>query len=153
GIALRVGQSRLCSDRRRKRECYQLVFQPRASADCARHLSFLNCSFRTFACTEPGSRSGDSEAYSSVSLLASGLPHFEPDSSIILPLHFMKEQHKMPRKKTAHRNPWTKEDVRDLKAHSKARTPVSKVAKALKRTEGAIRQKALAIGVGIGHRR
>ena len=65
----------------------------------------------------------------------------------------MKEQHKMPRKKTAHRNPWTKEDVRDLKAHSKARTPVSKVAKALKRTEGAIRQKALAIGVGIGHRR
>src|SRR5271166_3030121 len=117
-MALRLGQSRLCSDRRRKHECYQLVFQPRASADCARHLSFLNCSFRTFACTEPGSRSGDSEAYSSVSLLASGLPHFEPDSSIILPLHFMKEQHKMPRKKTAHRNPWTKKDVRDLKAHS-----------------------------------
>jgi hypothetical protein len=43
--------------------------------------------------------------------------------------------------------------VRDLKAHSKARTPVSKVAKALKRTEGAIWQKALAIGIGIGHRR
>jgi hypothetical protein len=56
----------------------------------------------------------------------------------------------MPKKKTAHRSPWTKEDVRDLKAHSKARTPVSKVAKALKRTEGAIRQ---AIGLGIGHRR
>jgi len=59
----------------------------------------------------------------------------------------------MPRKKTAYRSPWTEEDVRELKAHSKARTPVSKVAKALKRTEGAIRQKALAIGLGIGHRR
>ena len=44
----------------------------------------------------------------------------------------------MPKKKTAHRSPWTKEDVRDLKAHSKARTPVPKVAKAMKRTEGAI---------------
>ena len=59
----------------------------------------------------------------------------------------------MPRRKTAHRSPWTKEDVRELKAHSKARTPVSNVAKALKRTEGAIRQKALEIGIGIGHRR
>ena len=67
--------------------------------------------------------------------------------------HFMKETAKMPRKKTAHRSPWTKEDVRELKAHSKARTPVSKVAKVLKRTEGAVRQKALEIGIGIGHRR
>ncbi|MGO9846432.1 MAG: hypothetical protein ACLPKT_07500 [Methylocella sp.] len=59
----------------------------------------------------------------------------------------------MPRNKSAHRSPWTKEDVRDLKAHSKARTPVVKIAKAMKRTEGAIRQKALVIGIGIGHRR
>ena len=68
--------------------------------------------------------------------------------------HFMKGNSKRcPRRKTAHRSPWTKEDVRELKAHSKARTPVSNVAKALKRTEGAIRQKALEIGIGIGHRR
>jgi hypothetical protein len=59
----------------------------------------------------------------------------------------------MPRKKSAHRSPWTKVDVRELKVHSKARTPVSKIAKAMKRTEGAIRQKALVIGIGIGHRR
>jgi hypothetical protein len=59
----------------------------------------------------------------------------------------------MPRKMTAHRSPWTKEDIRDLKAHSKARTPVSKIAKAMKRTEGAVRQKAKTIGIGIGHRR
>jgi hypothetical protein len=51
------------------------------------------------------------------------------------------------------RKPWTKEDVRELKTHSKARTPVAKVAKAMKRTEGAVRQKATAIGIGLGHRR
>ena len=59
----------------------------------------------------------------------------------------------MPKKKVAVRNPWTKDDVRELKAHSKAKTPVAKVAKALKRTESAVRQKAQAIGVGLGHRR
>jgi hypothetical protein len=35
--------------------------------------------------------------------------------------------------------PWTKEDVRTLKAHSKARTPVTKVSKVMKRTVGALR--------------
>jgi hypothetical protein len=59
----------------------------------------------------------------------------------------------MPRKKTLARSPWTKEDVRELKAHSKARTPVAEVAKAMKRTEGAVRQKAKTIGIGLGHRR
>jgi len=48
----------------------------------------------------------------------------------------------MPKIKTLVRKPWTKEDMRTLKAHSKARTPVAKVAKAMKRTEGAVRQKA-----------
>jgi len=59
----------------------------------------------------------------------------------------------MSKKKTPGRKPWTEDDVRELKAHSKAKTPVAKVAKALKRTEGAVRQKALAIGIGLGHRR
>ena len=59
----------------------------------------------------------------------------------------------MPKKKTLARNPWTKEDVRELKVHSKAKTPVAKVAKAMKRTEGAVRQKAQTIGIGLGHRR
>jgi hypothetical protein len=59
----------------------------------------------------------------------------------------------MSKSKTAVRNPWTKDDLRELKAHSKAKTPVAKVAKALKRTEGAVRQKAKTIGVGLGHRR
>ena len=51
------------------------------------------------------------------------------------------------------RIPWTKEDLRELKAHSRAKTPVAEVAKALKRTEGAVRQKAKTIGIGLGHRR
>ena len=33
----------------------------------------------------------------------------------------------MPKKKTLVRNPWTKEDLRQLKAHSKTRTPVVEV--------------------------
>jgi hypothetical protein len=59
----------------------------------------------------------------------------------------------MPKRKAPVRKPWTKEDLRELKAHSKARTPVAQVAKAMKRTEGALRQKAKTIGIGLGHRR
>lgn len=49
--------------------------------------------------------------------------------------------------------PWTKEDVRTLKAHSKARTPVIKLSKVMKRTVGALRRRAGILGVGLGHRR
>jgi hypothetical protein len=59
----------------------------------------------------------------------------------------------MPKKKTPVRNPWTKDDLRQLKAHSKTRTPVVEVARAMKRTEAAVRQKAKTIGIGLGHRR
>ena len=70
-----------------------------------------------------------------------------------LPTNVTKERKLMPKKKTVVRNPWTKEDLRHLKAHSKARTPVVEVAKAMKRTEGAVRQKAKTIGIGLGRRR
>jgi hypothetical protein len=59
----------------------------------------------------------------------------------------------MPKKKSSVRNPWTKDDIRQLKAHSKTRTPAVEVAKAMKRTEAAVRQKAKTIGIGLGHRR
>ena len=59
----------------------------------------------------------------------------------------------MPKKKTAVRAPWTKDDIRQLKVHSKAMTPAVDVAKAMKRTEAAVRQKAKTIGIGLGHRR
>ena len=48
---------------------------------------------------------------------------------------------------------WTKEDVRDLKMHSRSKTPVAKISKLIKRSEGAIRQKALQLGISVGHRR
>ena len=55
-------------------------------------------------------------------------------------------------KKTARRviKPWTKEDVRSLKAHSKARTPVAKISKEMKRTVGALRRRAGILGIGLG---
>jgi hypothetical protein len=55
-------------------------------------------------------------------------------------------------KKTLRRE-YTKAEVKELRAHSKARTPVAKIVKLTKRTEGALRQKALALGIGLGHQR
>ena len=64
------------------------------------------------------------------------------------------EQQSVPKKKTsAHRTPWTKEDVRELKAHSKVRTPLPEIAKKMKRTERALRRKAGILGIGLGHNR
>lgn len=56
-------------------------------------------------------------------------------------------------KKRVKRREWTKNDIKELKAHSKARTPVVKIAKTTKRTVGALRQKALQLGFGLGHQR
>lgn len=56
-------------------------------------------------------------------------------------------------KKTIARKPFTKDDIKTLKAHSKARTPISKIIKQMKRTEGSLRQKALKLGIGLGHMR
>jgi hypothetical protein len=64
-----------------------------------------------------------------------------------------KDWNLMAKKKTSGRTPWTKDDISTLKAHSKSRTPAADVAKALKRTEAAVRQKAKTIGIGLGHRR
>jgi hypothetical protein len=60
---------------------------------------------------------------------------------------------KSARKKVVLRREYTKEDVKELRAHSKARTPVAKISKLTKRTEGSLRQKALRLGISIGHRR
>jgi hypothetical protein len=57
------------------------------------------------------------------------------------------------KKTTVHRSPWSKEDVKEHKAHSRARTPVAKIAKTKKRTEGALRRNAGILGIGLGHDR
>jgi hypothetical protein len=51
------------------------------------------------------------------------------------------------------RREYTKEDVKLLRAHSKARTPVARVSKLMKRSEGSLRQKARVLGIGLGHQR
>jgi hypothetical protein len=47
---------------------------------------------------------------------------------------------------------WTAEDVRELKRLAKAKTPAAQIARKLKRTEGAARQKALALTVSLDSR-
>lgn len=59
----------------------------------------------------------------------------------------------LAKKKKTVRREWTKDDVKELKSHSKARTPVAKISKATKRSVGALRQKALSLGIGLGHQR
>ena len=61
----------------------------------------------------------------------------------------------MPKKakKTVARREYTKADVKELRAHSKAKTPVAKIPKLTKRSVGSLRQKALKLGIPLGHRR
>jgi hypothetical protein len=56
-------------------------------------------------------------------------------------------------KKKIVRREYTKADVKELRAHSKAETPIAKIIKLTKRTEGSLRQKALKLGIRLGHRR
>lgn len=51
------------------------------------------------------------------------------------------------------RREYTKADVKELRMHSKAKTPVAQIAKLTKRTVGSLRQKALKLGIGLGHQR
>ncbi|TYO67083.1 hypothetical protein FXV83_07715 [Bradyrhizobium hipponense] len=59
----------------------------------------------------------------------------------------------MAKKTKINRKVYTNDDVKLIKAHSKARTPVAKLSKLMKRSEGSLRQKALALGIGLGHQR
>ena len=59
----------------------------------------------------------------------------------------------MAKKINGKRKEYTKDDVKLLKTHSKARTPVAKLSKLMKRSEGSLRQKAGTLGIGLGHQR
>ena len=56
-------------------------------------------------------------------------------------------------KKTIVRREYTTADVKELRAHSKEKTPVVKIAKLTRRSVGSLRQKALKLGIRLGHRR
>ena len=50
------------------------------------------------------------------------------------------------------RRAWTSVQVRELKSLAKKKTPARKIAKSLKRTEGATRQKAFSMGLSLNSR-
>ena len=52
----------------------------------------------------------------------------------------------------AKRRAWTPVDVRNLKGLAKEKAPARKIAKSLKRTVGATRQKAFSLGVSLDSR-
>jgi len=64
-----------------------------------------------------------------------------------------KKAKKTATRKKLVRREYTKADVKELRAHSKAKTPVAKIAKLTKRSEGSLRQKALKLGIRLGHQR
>jgi hypothetical protein len=65
------------------------------------------------------------------------------------------EENKVAKAKTKRpaRKLYTSADVKLLKQYSKARTPVSKISKQMKRSVGSPRQKAQKLGIGLGHQR
>jgi hypothetical protein len=50
------------------------------------------------------------------------------------------------------RREWTAQEVRELKSLARQKTPAPKIARKLKRTEGATRQKALTLNVSLNSR-
>jgi hypothetical protein len=55
-------------------------------------------------------------------------------------------------KKSKKRRAWTSSEVRELKMLARKKTPAGRIAKRLKRTEGATRQKAFSIGLSLDSR-
>jgi hypothetical protein len=53
-------------------------------------------------------------------------------------------------KRRAIRRAWTVQDERELKKHSRSKTPVKAISKSMKRTPAAVRQKARILGISIG---
>jgi hypothetical protein len=51
------------------------------------------------------------------------------------------------------RRDWTRTEIKELRQHSKNKTRVQIISRALKRSPGALRQKARALGISLGHRR
>ena len=60
---------------------------------------------------------------------------------------------KKAKRKIVVRREYTSADVKELRLHSKAKTPVVKIAKLTRRSVGSLRQKALKLGIRLGHRR
>jgi hypothetical protein len=55
-------------------------------------------------------------------------------------------------KKSKKRRAWTSVEVRELKSMARKKTPAGRIAKKLRRSEGATRQKAFSIGLSLDSR-
>ncbi len=56
---------------------------------------------------------------------------------------------KVKNAKRVKRHGWSKDDVRELKRLAKDKTAAAKIARVFKKTEGAVRQKALRLGISL----
>ncbi len=56
-------------------------------------------------------------------------------------------------KRRVKRASWTKSHIAELRKYSEDKLAVKKISKLMKRTVGALRQKAGALGLKLGHRR
>jgi hypothetical protein len=55
-------------------------------------------------------------------------------------------------KRSKKRRAWTSGEVRELKTMARKKTPAGRIAKKLRRSEGATRQKAFSIGLSLDSR-
>jgi hypothetical protein len=65
---------------------------------------------------------------------------------------FLQREGEIMANRNGKRRAWTSENVRTLKALARKKTPAAKIARALKRTEGATRQKAFSLGLSLESR-
>ena len=56
-------------------------------------------------------------------------------------------------KKRATRRGWSRSDLGDLRSLAKAKTPAKQIGRKLKRSEGAVRRKAYAVGISLSLRK
>jgi hypothetical protein len=75
------------------------------------------------------------------------------DCAVSRLLHKQRNLEMAPRRKVRPYKIWTPSDIKALKEYSREKTPVSKIAKAMKRSEGTVRMKAYTLGMSVGHRR
>jgi hypothetical protein len=55
----------------------------------------------------------------------------------------------MAAKRRATRREWTAKDLRELKSLARQKTPARRIGRKLRRSEGAVRQKAYAVGLSL----
>jgi len=60
---------------------------------------------------------------------------------------------KKAKRKIVVRREYTSADVKELRMHSKAKTPIVKIATLTRRSVGSLRQKALKLGIRLSHQR